>query len=158
MKIFRGLKIFVFLIFLGGALGLGQVSSPAIALTEKVCMLLVEKTNGSFTYLPFQDFSLLEETKKEGDFKFDFVSDMKPVGFICTRSSLVPGKNDYKVLIAGFSLYLSAPGGNNTMRAVSYKYEAENFEYTVTNGKISERETKKIEKRLAEFQALINPE
>ena len=154
MKSFK--KLFGVLIGLGFVF---LVSGPAAAVTEKLCAVMVEREDGYFSYYNTPEFSVLKATKEKKEFEFDHFSQVKDgeivVGFSCIRSSIIPAKNDYKVLEAGYTFVI---GAAEPTLGVLIKLEIIDGQYSfeVIQGGLDEKHIRKIEKRLAEFQALYD--
>lgn len=95
----------------GSHVGLLWVALSATALAEEApaesCSLISRESNGSLKTTPMAALKVIEQTTKEGPFKLPRGAPKNVQAVICKRSSIMPAPHDYKVLQAGYTLYIT---------------------------------------------------
>jgi hypothetical protein len=71
------------------------------------CSVITLEANGAPKTTPVEGLKVLEQTKKDGAFSLPRRAPRGVQAVICKRPTVVPAANDYKVLQAGFTLYLT---------------------------------------------------
>ena len=73
----------------------------------ETCSVITLEANGAPKTTPVDGFKVMEQTKKDGAFSLPRRAPQGVQAVICKRPTVVPAENDYKVLQAGFTLYLT---------------------------------------------------
>ena len=98
--------------WLPGALAL-CLSVPAVASdadTTETCHVIARNESGT-TMMPLPSLQVLRATAVAGPFELPTDAPERVTSVICSRDSIVPAANDWKVLAAGYPFRLEAPGG-----------------------------------------------
>ena len=83
--------------------GIAAADEPA----GESCSVITLEANGAPKTTPVEGFKVMEQTKKDGAFSLPRRAPRAAQAVICKRPTVVPAANDYKVLQAGFTLYLT---------------------------------------------------
>jgi hypothetical protein len=71
------------------------------------CSIISRESNGALKTTPVAALKVIEQTSKEGAFKLPRGAPKNVQAVICKRSSIMPAPHDYKVLEAGYTLYIT---------------------------------------------------
>lgn len=126
-------------------------AAPALAEepTEKSCSVITLESNGAPKTTPISGLKVIEQTSKDGGFALPRGAPREVQAVLCKRSSVLPAAHDYKVLLAGFMLYLSDELGRV---AVLGKANGR-VQLDMLDGALTEAEQSQANARLADFQA-----
>src|SRR5690348_9264426 len=91
-----------------GALGAAQAGSPDVFPLEKCGV--IANVNGKERSVVLPSLHVLQATAKLGPFVLPADAPQHVLAIQCGRRSLIPAENDYKVLQAGFPLYIVSHG------------------------------------------------
>ena len=82
--------------------------APAVAAepAEK-CSVITLESNGAPKTTPMPALKVMEQTAKDGAFTLPRGAPKEVQAVMCKRSSILPAAHDYKVLKAGYTLYLN---------------------------------------------------
>jgi hypothetical protein len=75
--------------------------------TEASCSVISREDNGALKTTPMADLKVIEQTSREGAFALPRGAPKNAQAVICKRSSVMPASHDYKVLQAGYTLYIT---------------------------------------------------
>lgn len=84
-----------------------RADEPASEPPGESCSVITLEANGAPKTTPVEGFKVMEQTKKDGAFSLPRRAPRAAQAVICKRPTVVPAANDYKVLQAGFTLYLT---------------------------------------------------
>jgi hypothetical protein len=122
---------------------------------ESSCLVLAKGADGTVRAEPLGSLHVLASTSRAGKFELPPDAPASPTGILCGRSSLIPGPNDYKVLLAGLSLGISRndePNGRvGVLEMVSGK-----LQFRMIDGILTEEEMKVLQRRLEALQRQVD--
>ena len=121
--------------------------------TEKSCSVITLESNGAPKTTPISGLKVIEQTSKDGGFTLPRGAPRDVQAVMCKRSSVLPAAHDYKVLLAGFTLYLSDELG----RVAVLGRADGRVQLDMLDGALTEAEQAQANARLAEFQAQFPP-
>ena len=96
--------VFAFVAALSAA---AYADEPASEPAGESCSVITLEANGAPKTTPVEGFKVMEQTKKDGAFSLPRRTPRGVQAVICKRPTVVPAANDYKVMQAGFTLYLT---------------------------------------------------
>src|SRR5262245_12233454 len=74
---------------------------------ENACAVIARNDDGSLSSTQLDDLRVLEQTTKDGGFVLPASAPPGVEAIMCGRSSIVPALGDYKILLAGFPLFIA---------------------------------------------------
>lgn len=133
---------------MGGA-SFAQQSAPE----ESECFLVAENEPAPIVLV---DVSVLERTRSHDRFWVNYPDDMRVSALLCARSDVVPAADDYKVILAGYSLMLTF--ADQDSRDVTTVLDAvdDQFRLRVVEGELTEEERARARIRLESYYAALN--
>jgi hypothetical protein len=117
--------------------------------TEVSCSVISREDNGVPKTTPVDKLEVIEQTSKEGAFTLPRGVPKDVQAVICKRSSVMPAANDYKVLQAGYTLYVIDGLG----RVSALGLVDSEVKLNMLDGAMTEAEQSQASARLAELQA-----
>jgi hypothetical protein len=98
------------------AFAVAFATSPARAdtIVEYGCVVLAETPEGKVDRI-LPDTKVLEPTQLQSKFSITLPSPYRRASIQCVRSDLVPAENDWKVLRAGYPLFITEKPTGNTI-------------------------------------------
>jgi hypothetical protein len=75
--------------------------------TEISCSVIAREPNGAPSTTKMDDLKVMEQTARDGPFSLPRGAPKAVQAVLCKRSTVIPATHDYKVLQAGFTLYLT---------------------------------------------------
>jgi hypothetical protein len=124
--------------------------TPAVAEepAEKCSVITLEK-NGAPKTSPMPALKVMEQTAKDGAFTLPRGAPKDVQAVMCKRSSILPAAHDYKVLKAGYTLYLSDDLGRVAVLGIADG----RVQLDMLDGAMTEAEQSEMSPRLREFDA-----
>ncbi|HYG28792.1 MAG TPA: hypothetical protein VD887_01105 [Allosphingosinicella sp.] len=119
-------------------------------LVEGECAALVRR-DGEIVRQPMPGLRIIERTGRSGPFAIDL-----PPGasIMCPRSSIVPAPDDWKVLEAGYVLYIGETAPRDGERRIgALEVSQGQYRYRLIAGRLREDEVPLMQARLDHFQA-----
>lgn len=89
--------------------------SPAAESQTETCGVIAGPPGGETKFQPVAGLSVLRQTEGVGSFAVTAPEGQKVAAIMCSRSDIVPAPHDYKVLLAGYPLYLKSEDGTLTI-------------------------------------------
>jgi len=136
--------------FLVALVAAAEPPAQAADLIEGECAAL-QPQDGRIVNRPMPGLRIIERTAGAGPFLIDL-----PPGatIMCPRSSIVPAPDDWKVLAAGYVLYIgeTAPRGGER-RIGALEIAQGQYRYRLVVGRLREDEVPLMQARLDHFQA-----
>lgn len=133
--------------------GLLWIAVAATALagepTEFSCSIISRESNGVPKTTPMDELEVIEQTSKEGDFKLPRGAPKNVQAILCKRSSIMPASHDYKVLQAGYTLYLT----DELSRVAALGIVDGRVRLDMLDGSMTEVEQSQAGRRLQELEA-----
>ena len=129
------------------------VAAPALAdePTEASCAVISSKSNGAPMTTPMDGLKVIGQTAKDGAFTLPRGAPKDVQGLICKRSTIMPAAHDYKVLQAGYTLYLTDELG----RVAALGLADGQVEFNVLDGALTDAEQAQADARLGEFRSAV---
>lgn len=131
------------------AIAFMSASAAADEPTEISCSVISSEDNGVPKTTPMDTLEVIEQTSKEGAFTLPRGVPKGVQAVICKRSSVMPAANDYKVLQAGYTLYVIDGLG----RVSALGLVDSEVKLNMLDGAMTEAEQSQARARLAELQA-----
>ena len=85
----------------------GATAVEDIENQESACDIAVQDSEGAISYMASKDLDVLNFTTVNTVFRINEPDDLKVLAIKCYRTDIVPAENDYKVLEAGYRLYIA---------------------------------------------------
>lgn len=85
----------------------GATAAEDIANQESACDIAVQDSEGTVSYMMSKDLEVLNSTAINTHFRINEPDDLKVLAIKCYRTDIVPTENDYKVVEAGYRLYIA---------------------------------------------------
>jgi hypothetical protein len=112
------------------------------------CSALVQPESGATAVIDDEDLKVLDQTRGDAAFTYRRAN-MRAIR--CTRNDLIPAINDYKVLQAGYPLYIVQSERGDT-RAGVLEVSGGQYRFRIVQGKLDEQEQQRLLTRLNEIQ------
>ena len=96
------------------ALAYAALPARADTVVEYGCVVLAQKPEGKVDRI-LPDIRVLEPTQSQPTFSIALPSPYQKASVQCVRSDLVPAENDWKVLRAGYPLFITEKPTGNTI-------------------------------------------
>jgi hypothetical protein len=121
---------------------------------NEVCSaILAQRVDGATKYFVGGGVQVIAPTETADKLVVTAPSKGDVVSVACTRDDLVPAPNDYKVLLAGYGLYITRRGDQ---MSGELKVKDGKIAFAIKNGAAPDRDTQqRIDARLAAFQAAL---
>lgn len=126
--------------------------TPAVAdePAEK-CSVITLESNGAPKTTPMPALKVMEQTAKDGAFTLPRGAPKDVQALMCKRSSILPAAHDYKVLKAGYMLYLTDELGRVAVLGLADG----RVQLDMLDGAMTEAEQAHARARMAEFQSHV---
>ncbi len=134
----------VFLLFAAAA-GAAVADEP----TESSCTVISPEANGLPKTTAMDGLKVIEQTAKEGRFALPRGAPKDVQAVLCKRSTVVPATHDYKVLQAGFTLYLT----DDLARMAALGLVDGQVRFNLLDGALTEAEQGQLARSLPPLQA-----
>jgi hypothetical protein len=142
------------------ALGIGLVSLCIGALAqvptlESACSVIAQDLSGAEREIPLPSLHVLKQTEMPGPFKLP--ADAPPIvsGVTCVRSSLLPARSDYKVLLAGLRLVLASSDAPDQRRQLALAVDGGRIQVQYRADQLTPQEKRALQARLDELQTRL---
>lgn len=119
--------------------------------TENSCAVITRESNGAPKTTPLDALKVIEQTSADGAFSLPRGAPKDVQAVICKRSSIMPAAHDYKVLLAGFTLYTT----DDLDRVAALGIVDGKVQLNMLDGAMTEAEQAQAAVRLGEFQAEV---
>ncbi|HEV2746106.1 MAG TPA: hypothetical protein VGW34_02265 [Allosphingosinicella sp.] len=129
-------------------LATASAAAPLPPVEETACAALVDGADGTIAAVDDPDLRVLEQTRATGKFAY---SRENTRAIRCLRSDLVPVVNDFKVLRAGYPLYIVS-GGTGANRMGVLELSTGQFRFRILQGELTPNERHRLLLRLNEIQ------
>ena len=96
------------------ALAYAALPARADTVVEYGCVVLAQTPEGKVDRI-LPDTKVLEPTQSQPTFSIALPSPYQKASVLCVRSDLVPAENDWKVLRAGYPLFITEKPSGNTI-------------------------------------------
>jgi len=132
-----------------------QAATPALAdePTEVSCSVITLESNGAPKSTPMDTLKVIEQSSRDGAFSLPRGAPKGVQALMCKRSSILPAAHDYKVLQAGYMLYITDELG----RVAVIGMAEGRVQLDMLDGAMTEAEQSRARERLAEFQSQFQP-
>ena len=126
----------------------GATAVEDIENQESACDIAVQDSEGAISYMASKDLDVLNFTTVNTVFRINEPDDLKVLAIKCYRTDIVPAENDYKVLEAGYRLYIAvAIEGEESAERISAIDKTEGkFHIRMAAGKMTKGERKRASK------------
>lgn len=125
--------------------------------TEHRCVVVVPDGAEGAIVVEMRSLRVLEQTARPGAFELPYDAPADVQSVMCDRSTPVPAPNDYKVVEAGFPLYIGTLSGPApTRRMVVLERPGADFRLRVLQGDLTTAERAAVDARLGEFRKARN--
>jgi hypothetical protein len=115
---------------------------------EESCSVITLESNGAPKTTPMPALKVIEQTAKDGAFTLPRGAPKDVQAVMCRRSSILPAAHDYKVLEAGYMLYLTDELGRVAVLGLADG----KAQLDLLDGALSEAEQVQARRRVAEIQ------
>lgn len=119
--------------------------------TEFSCSVISREDNGAPKTTPMAGLKVIEQTAKEGAFVLPRGAPKDVQAVICKRSSIMPAPHDYKVLQAGYTLYIT----DELSRVAALGIVDGRVRLDMLDGAMTEVERSQAGRRLQELESEI---
>lgn len=116
---------------------------------EASCSIISRESNGALKTTPMETLKVMEQTAKEGAFKLPRGAPKNVQAILCKRSSIMPAVHDYKLLQAGFTLYVT----DDLNRVAALGLVDGQVQLNMLDGAMTQVEQSQASPRLRDFQA-----
>ena len=140
------------------SMGSGTFAAEAPML-ESSCSVLSQDLSGDERETPLPSLHVLKQTATPGPFKLP--ADAPPIvsGVLCVRSTLLPARGDYKVLLAGLRLVLASSDSPEQRRQLALAVDGGHIQAQYRAEQLTPEEKRALQARLDELQSrLEHPE
>ena len=117
------------------------------------CAVVAKQPNGATKTVADPELHVIDETQAAGDFVYR--RDPPAEAILCGRADIVPAANDYKVILAGFTLGLSAQSADGGNRVGVLEMSEGQLRFRMISGALSGDELQRLQIRLNEMQTAI---
>lgn len=126
----------------------GATAAEDIANQESACDIAVQDSEGAVSYMMSKDLEVLNFTAVNTHFRINEPDDLKVLAIKCYRTDIVPAENDYKVVEAGYRLYIAvaAPGEEGADRISAIDKTDGKFHIRMAAGEMTKNEEKRAKK------------
>ena len=116
--------------------------------TETSCSIISRESNGALKTTPMEALKVMEQTAKDGAFTLPRGAPKDVQAILCKRSTIMPAPQDYKVLQAGYTLYIT----DELNRVAALGLVDGSVQMNMLDGAMTEVEQSQIRPRLNELQ------
>jgi hypothetical protein len=119
--------------------------------TETSCSIISRESNGALKTTPMATLKVMEQTAKDGTFTLPRGAPKDVQAILCNRSSIMPAAHDYKLLQAGFTLYVT----DDLNRVAALGLVDGQVQLNMVDGAMTQVEQSQASPRLRDLQAEI---
>src|SRR5262249_24742118 len=133
-------------------------ASAETPIVESSCSVLAQDISGDEREVPVPSLHVLKQAQAPGAFKLP--PDAPPIvsGVLCVRSTLLPARSDYKVLLAGLRLVLVSGESAEQRRQLALAVDGGHIQAQYRADQLTAEERRALQARLDELQtSLQNP-
>lgn len=123
-------------------------------LTETRCIVLAEKPDGKVDTLPGA-IAVLVPTRTSPTFSLTLPPGYRGASVLCGRSDIVPSENDWKVLDAGYPLFISVAGDGKPDRTITLEEVKGRLQVQFSEGAVTAEDETRLQARLDQLQTAI---
>jgi hypothetical protein len=116
--------------------------------TETSCSIISRESNGALKTTPMEALKVMEQTAKDGAFTLPRGAPKDVQAVLCKRSTIMPAPQDYKVLQAGYTLYIT----DVLNRVAALGLVDGRIQLNMLDGAMTEVEQSQVQPRLNELQ------
>jgi hypothetical protein len=116
--------------------------------TETSCSIISRESNGALKTTPMEALKVMEQTAKDGAFTLPRGAPKDVQAILCKRSTIMPAAHDYKVLQAGFTLYVT----DDLNRVAALGLVDGQVQLNMLDGAMTQVEQSQVQPRLNELQ------
>ena len=125
-------------------------TEESVTVSESPCYAMIQ-TGDQVTTTQVPGLYVIESTARDGPFRADLPAETAAI--LCRRSSIIPAPNDWKVLEAGFPLYIVEAGASSSGSRVGVlEVSAGQVRFRLTRGEFREGESEPLRRRLNQLQ------
>lgn len=126
----------------------GATAAEEIANEETACDIAVQDSEGAVGYRMSKDLEVLKFTTVNTDFRINEPEGLTVLAIKCYRTDIVPAENDYKVVEAGYRLYIAVAveGEEGAERISSLDKTDGTFTVRMAAGEMTRAEDKRARK------------
>jgi hypothetical protein len=137
--------------------GADGYTARAAAGSDEECRLVLEKIIGDEKkYVVGGEIKVITSTEGDARFSPSAPSGSKVAAITCTREDVVPAPNDYKVLLAGYPLYIFDSGRGHPDRNLTLVVVNGQLKIEFKDGQLMPGEQARMQKRLDAMQTAFN--
>jgi hypothetical protein len=134
----------------------GLAARALLGIAEKCRIIATKPDETPPKYYVQGDTTVINATERSNAFHPEVAPGYKAVSVMCGRLDIVPMPNDYKVLLAGYTLFISDIGAGHPKRLGSLEMVNGQFQFRTTQGPPpTDEQLAKINARLNVFQDAI---
>lgn len=132
-------------------------AARALAAVDETCMFITSTSSGSEkSYRATGNTKVIEATEKIEPFTVEGPPGERVEGITCVRRDIVPSPNDYKVLVAGYSLAIGDRGVGHSRRLGKLTLVNGRFAFEIIEGDpLTPELTQRLRARLDAFDRAI---
>ncbi len=113
--------------------------------------MISRESNGAPKRTPIDSLKVIEQTSRDGAFTLPRGVPREVQAVICRRSTVMPAAHDYKVLQAGYTLYLT----DELERVAALGFVDGRIRLNMLDGALTEAEQAQLQARLQELQSKV---
>jgi hypothetical protein len=125
------------------------------AVTESTCLVIARGSDGSTSKHEVDSLHVLASTAQAGSFALPQNSPADVQALMCGRSSIIPALADYKVLEAGYPLYI-ATNSEKPQRIGVLEMSRGQVRFRLVEGKFTSAEETTLQARLNALQSSLD--
>jgi hypothetical protein len=128
-------------------------AARTIASFSERCRIIAETPDNPPKYVTADAPSMIQATESEKPFKIEMPGGYKAHSVMCGRLDIVPAPNDYKIVVAGYPLYILDIGVGHPTRIGALEIVGGQFRFRMIEGPaLTDGLSARVQKRLEEFQ------
>jgi hypothetical protein len=137
--------------------GLDGATARGLAGQEEKCKVIFSVTSdGKEKFVIGKDEIQVILPTENGAFSIKRAAEGRPVSVVCGRESLVPAPNDYKVLLAGYTLMIDDTGTGHPKSLGELEVVGGQLRFRMIDGAMSDAMKARIGARVDELQVAFN--
>jgi hypothetical protein len=134
----------------------GFAARMIAAMSEQCRIIAIKPGEDPPQYYIVGDPKIILDTERGDKFTLDVPVGHKASSLVCVRLDIVPAPNDYKVVLAGYPLYVGDKGIGRPERMGALEISGGRFRYRITDGPpLTEDLSARVAKRLDGFQRAL---
>lgn len=127
-------------------------TGAAAAQSERWCGLISPE---SAQPVPLIGVNVLERAQRPGAFHLNTPARMEVTGVYCVRDAVVPTENDYKIVLAGYTLVLELDDGTDREARVLLDLDDDQFRLRVAEGGLTAEERDLATRRIEGYYTAV---